>query len=177
MAVVRWWHRCEDSLMARITVISDTHVRSIGELPAGTRRAISEAEMIVHCGDFTGISVVEALQAMPVPFFGVYGNSDPGEVRARLPHEAVLDVEGHRIAVAHPRWGGHPDGMERELIAAYPEADAIVFGHTHEPMVSHVGRTLLLNPGQAYASFMVPASHAILTADADGLLGEVMEPG
>jgi hypothetical protein len=34
--------------------------------------------------------------------------------------------------------------------------------------------TLLLNPGQAYASFMVPASVGILTINEDGVSAEIM---
>ena len=159
--------------MTQVVVIADTHVSSVHELPAEVRRAVEEADWVVHCGDFTRARVVEELAAMDGRFTGVYGNSDPGEVRRRLPHEATLELDGMTVAVAHPFWGEHPDGIEDELVALYPGADAILFGHTHDPAVSRIGGTLLLNPGQAYASFMVPATYAVLTSDTGGLRGEI----
>jgi putative phosphoesterase len=159
--------------MTQVIVIADTHVRSVRELPAEIRRAVETADWVVHCGDFTGGRVVEELLTLDGRFTGVYGNSDPGEVRRQLPHEATLDLDGRTIAVAHPSWGEYPDGIEDELVSLYPGADAILFGHTHDPAVVRIGGTLLLNPGQAYASFMVPATYAVLTSDDEGLRGEI----
>ena len=159
--------------MTEVVVIADTHVSSLRELPGEIRRAAEEADWVVHCGDFTGAGVVEELLALQGRFTGVYGNSDPGEVRRLLRHEATLEMGGKTIAVTHPFWGQHPDGIEEELARLYPGADAILFGHTHAPAVTRIGGTLLLNPGQAYASFMVPATYAVLTWDGGGLRGAI----
>lgn len=61
-----------------------------------------------------------------------------------------------------------------ELTAQFPDSDAILFGHTHEPYNLKVNDTLLLNPGQGYPSFMVPASLGILTVTNEGLRGEIL---
>lgn len=144
------------------------------ELPEGIQQAVRGAEWVVHCGDFTGIGVLEEIKHLTPNFVGVFGNTDPANIRRQLPHQVTLEIEGWRIAVIHPPWGGHPDGLERELARRFPDADAILFGHTHEPCKVKINDTLLLNPGQGYASFMVPASMATLTVSRSELRAELL---
>jgi len=159
--------------LTQILVISDTHVRTVQELSEGILQAVREAEWVVHCGDYVSIAVVDELQRSARRFTGVYGNIDPIEVRHRLASEIIFEVEGKRIAVIHPPWGGPPFGLENELVARFTDVDAILFGHTHEPCNMILEGTLLLNPGQGYKSFMVPASTAILTVSKGELRGEI----
>ncbi len=160
--------------MVRLLVLADTHVRAIDELPREVVRAASESDWLVHCGDYTGTAVIDELRGLTGRFSGVYGNSDPGTVRARLPHELTLEVNGKRLAVAHPCWGAFPDDIADELLVRFAGYDAILFGHTHEPVVARHGTTLLVNPGQAYHSFMVPATMVRLTVTDEGVEGEVV---
>ncbi len=160
--------------MVRLLVLADTHVRAIDELPREVIHAASESAWLVHCGDYTGTAVIDELRGLTERFSGVYGNSDPGTVRARLPDQLTLEVDGRRLAVVHPCWGAFPDGIADELLARFAGYDAILFGHTHEPVVVRHGATLLVNPGQAYHSFMVPATMALLTVSDDGVEGEVV---
>ncbi len=160
--------------MTQILVISDTHVRTLQELPKGILQAIREAEWVVHCGDYESLVVVEELRRLARHFVGVYGNSDRGDVRHQLPPKLTIQVVGREIVVTHPHWGGHPDGLEEELAAQFPHVDAVLFGHTHEPCNLMLNGTLFLNPGQGYPSFMVPASIGILTVSKGGLTGEIL---
>jgi putative phosphoesterase len=158
----------------QILVISDTHVRAFKELPEGIQQAVRRADWVVHCGDFTSMEVLEELRHLSPHFTGVFGNADPANIRQRLPYQAAFEVEGRKIVVIHPHWGGHPDGLEEELALRFPDADAILFGHTHEPCNVKLNNTLLLNPGQGYTSFMVPASLAILTVSRSELRAELL---
>ena len=160
--------------MTEILVISDTHVRTVQELPGGILQAIKQAEWVVHCGDYSSIAVLEELRRLARHFVGVYGNADPGDISRQLPPEVTFQLEGRKIAVVHPHWGGHPDGLEEKLTAQFPHADAILFGHTHEPCNLTLNGTLLLNPGQGYPSFMVPASIGILTVSKQELRAEIL---
>jgi len=160
--------------LTQVLVISDTHVRAFQELPDRIRQAVRETEWVVHCGDFTSMGVLDELRRLASHFVGVFGNADPSNIRHQLSHQAMFELEGRKIVVIHPPWGGHPDGLEKELALRFPDADAILFGHTHEPCNLKLNDTLLLNPGQAYASFMVPASMAILTVSRSELSGEVL---
>ncbi len=160
--------------MVKLLVLADTHVRAIDELPREVVRAAGESDWLVHCGDYTGAAVIDQLRGLAGRFSGVYGNSDPGMVRALLPHQLTLEVNGQRLAVIHPYWGAFPDGLEVELLARFAGYDAILFGHTHEPAVVRHGATLLVNPGQAYHSFMVPATMAWLTISDEGIESELI---
>lgn len=160
--------------MTRILVISDTHVRTVQELPEGLLPAVREVEWVVHCGDYSSMVVVEELRRLARNFLGVHGNGDAGDVIRQLPSETTFKLEGKRLAVLHPVWGGHPDGLEEELVSQFPGVDAILFGHTHEPCNRMVNGTLLLNPGQGYHSFMVPASYGIVTVSQGELKGEIL---
>ena len=160
--------------MSRILVISDTHVRTVQELSKGVLKAIREAEWVVHCGDYVSMAVVKKLRRLARHFVGVYGNADPGDVRRQLPPEVTFEFEGKRIAAIHPYWGEHPDGLEKELAARFPDVDAVLFGHTHEPCNQMLNGTLFLNPGQGYSSFMVSASIGILTVSKGELRGEIL---
>jgi hypothetical protein len=160
--------------LSRILVIADTHLRAAGALSPGLLRAIGEAEYVVHCGDFVNTTVVNELRRLSRHFIGVYGNADPDSVRSMLPAETTFSFGEKNIAVIHPYWGGDGYDLEDELTTRYPRADVILFGHTHEPCNLTMNGTLLLNPGQAYASFMVPASVGILTINEDGVSAEIM---
>ena len=160
--------------MARILEIADTHLRMAGALSPGLLRLISGSDCVVHCGDFVSRTVVDELRRLSRHFVGVYGNADPDDVRSMLPAETTFSFGGKKIAVIHPYWGGDGYGLEEELTIRYPRADVILFGHTHEPCNLTMNGTLLLNPGQAYASFMVPASVGILTINEDGVSAEIL---
>jgi len=163
--------------LTQILVLSDTHARTVQELPKEVMQAIQEAEWVVHCGDYTSIAVVEELRKLARHFVGVYGNADLGDVRRQLPREVVFELEGRKIAVIHPYWGGYPSRLHDDLVTRFPKVDAILFGHTHEPCSLTWDSTLLLNPGQSYPSFMVPASMGILTVNKEGLRGEIVVIG
>ena len=168
------YERLQARVLTQILVLSDTHVRTVHDLPAQVLRAVSEAEWVVHCGDYTRLAVVDELKRLARNFVGVYGNADPGDIRRRLPAEVVIKVEARRIAVIHPAWGGYPDALEESLIERFPDVDAILFGHTHDPCNHRLNGTMLFNPGQGYGSFMVPASIGMLTISKDALTGEIL---
>ena len=163
--------------LTRILVISDTHVRTLQELPEEIQQAIAEAEWVVHCGDYTNMAVVEELQRLAKHFIGVRGNADASNIIRQLPAEVMFEIGGRKIVVTHPNWGGHPDGIEEELYARFPGVDAILFGHTHYPCNLMLNGTLLLNPGQSYPSFMISATIGILTVSKGELRGEISTLG
>ncbi len=163
--------------MTRILVLSDTHIDNVRELPESVIRAVKETDWVVHCGDYTSLAVLDELRSIALRFVGVYGNADTTGIRYQLPFETIFEVEDKKIAVTHPHWGGPPDGLEEKLAKRYPSVDAVLFGHTHEPCVKHMNGVLLLNPGQTFASFLVPASVGILIVDGGELSGEIVTLG
>jgi len=159
--------------MTRIVVISDTHARSVDALPQELLKTVAEGDVVVHCGDYTSIAVLRELETLSKRFIGVYGNIDPREIREALPEKAVFEVEGKKLGVIHPHWGGPPWGIEKDIAHQFSGVDIILFGHTHDLCHKTINNVVFLNPGQAYPSFSTPASLAILTIDEEGIEVEI----
>lgn len=166
-------------MTVRIVVLGDTHCREWEEVHPDIRKAVAEADIAVHCGDFTYMGVVEGMRRNARKAVVVHGNSDQVNVRQAIPYVEVIEVEGKRIGVTHPAWGG-PEFDLRELLPDFPEpVDAILFGHFHETVNEVRDGVLFLNPGQGYVSFMVAATIAVLTIENGNMTAEIrtIEPG
>jgi uncharacterized protein len=98
----------------------------------------------VHAGDLSTASVLdELLQLGPVA--AVHGNVDSPELRRELPEALSLDLEGIALAVVHD--SGPAKGRLERLRARFPEADAVVFGHSHLPLHEEDEGFQIFNPG------------------------------
>ena len=160
-------------MSTRIVVFSDTHCHRWDEVHPDIRVAVAEADIAVHCGDLVRMDVVDGLRGAAKRAVVVHGNSDPPDVRRAIPYVRTLEVEGARIGVIHPAWGG-PEFPPEDLLGDFTEqVDAILFGHTHEPLNEVRDGVLYLNPGQGYPSFMVAATIAVLTIDNGRLEAEI----
>jgi uncharacterized protein len=91
------------------------------------------------------VSVLEELRTIGPPVQAVYGNADEAALRTLLPNELVVEIEDVRIGMVHIP--GPAAGREARLVRRFPGCDAIVFGHTHLPLVDRTGGVWLLNPG------------------------------
>jgi uncharacterized protein len=115
-----------------IALISDTH------MPKGTRRLpdacvgrLKAADLIVHAGDLSRLAVLEELQGYG-EVIAVHGNVDDNDVRQALAETAELEAEGAHIAVIHD--AGPAKGRLTRLRNRFPNADAVIFGHSHQPL-------------------------------------------
>jgi putative phosphoesterase len=132
-------------LSLRLAVIADTH------LPRGERRlpdccvdALRAADLIVHAGDFSGPSVLADLRQLG-PVAAVHGNVDSPELRRELPETISLELEDVVLGVIHD--AGPAKGRLERLRVRFPEADAVVFGHSHMPLHEERGGFQIFNPG------------------------------
>lgn len=116
---------------------------------------------ILHGGDVGKLEILTDLEAL-APVTAVYGNVDPPDVRSRLPQVAQIELDGFAIVVTHGDQLGSP--TPAALHAEFPEAEIIVYGHTHKPLLELVDRTVtVLNPGSAGPlRFDLPVSVGIL---------------
>ena len=78
-------------------------------------RLCTEADLILHGGDFTAASVLDELRALGPPVEAVYGNMDEPALREVLPKERVVEVEGIRIGLVHIPPGPRA-GREERLV-------------------------------------------------------------
>jgi putative phosphoesterase len=146
----------------RLGVISDTH----GLLRPEVFDAFMQVDHILHAGDVGTLDILTELEAL-APVTAVYGNTDDGAIRARLPRVAQLELDGFRIVVTHGDQFGRGVPAEK-FHAAYPDADILIHGHTHIPSLDLVDVVVtLMNPGGAGPRrFDIPASVGILELEA-----------
>jgi uncharacterized protein len=115
----------------QIAIISDTHLpRGRRRLPEACVGRLRAADLILHAGDLMRLSVLRELEAYG-PVVAVHGNVDDGEVRAALPPAASVDSGGVAIGLVHD--AGPAKGRLARLRRRFPDADAVVFGHSHIP--------------------------------------------
>ena len=127
----------------RLGVISDTH----GLLRPEVFDVFREVDHIFHAGDIGSLSLLTELEAL-APVTAVYGNTDDWDVRAKLPRVAQLQLDGFEIVVTHGDQFGSP--TPDALYAAFPDAEIILYGHTHKPLLTLVDLVVtVMNPGAA----------------------------
>jgi hypothetical protein len=129
-----------------VAAISDTHLpRGARRLPEACLERLRTADLILHGGDFSTPAVLEELRAIGPPVEAVYGNADDPALRELLPKELVVEAGGARIGMVHIPGPGA--GREERLVRRFPGCDAVLFGHTHLPVVDRHGEVWILNPG------------------------------
>ena len=130
----------------RLAIVADTHMpKGKRELPERCLAELAAADLIVHLGDFSAASVLERLESLGPPVSAVHGNVDDAELRRRLPAERELELEGVRIALVHD--AGPRRGRLERLRARFPDADAVLFAHSHLPLHEEAGGFQIFNPG------------------------------
>ncbi len=119
-------------------------------------------DLILHAGDVSGPETLAALERI-APVEAVRGDHDRD--LTSLPLSRELTIEGRRIVLVHgnrSRWVEEPQtllwtlslgylhanaSLPRFLRRRFPDADAIVFGHTHRAYMESQNGALLFNPG------------------------------
>lgn len=142
----------------RIGVISDTH----GMLRPEVFEVFEGVDHILHAGDIGPPDILTELEAI-APVTAVYGNTDGFDIRATVPAVARVQLDGFDIVVTHGHQVGRTPTPEA-LHEKYPDADIIIFGHTHRPLLETVDVVVtVMNPGGAGARrFDLPASVGII---------------
>jgi putative phosphoesterase len=157
----------EDLGVTRLAMISDTHLPRGGRaLPAACLEHLRRADAILHAGDLMEASVLDELERIGPPVHAVRGNVDSAELQARLPLTRVVEIEGARIAMVHD--GGPADGRLERLRRRFPDADAVVFGHSHLPLHEERDGFAIFNPGSPTERRRSPRHTMGLATVADG---------
>lgn len=140
----------------KIGLISDTH----GKLRPQVLELFEAVDLILHAGDIGDPDIITELATL-APVHAVHGNTDDWALSRRYGETVDLTVEGVRIIVAHGHLLGAP--TPALLRRSFPDADVVIYGHTHVPLVDRDLRPLIVNPGAAGpARFKLKPSVAIL---------------
>jgi putative phosphoesterase len=159
----------------RLVLVSDTHLPSRAkDVPDEVWAAVEAADVVVHAGDWTSPTALDAFEARSARLLACWGNNDGEELRARLPEVARAEVGGLRFAVVHET--GEARGRERRCDEWFgpgsgDPADVVVFGHSHIPWDSTTpGGVRLLNPGSPTDRRRQPHATYLTAEVADGVL-------
>ncbi|WP_062437323.1 metallophosphoesterase family protein [Herbidospora daliensis] len=127
----------------KIVVLSDTHApRFWKACPPRVAEQLRGADVILHAGDVCAGWVLEELAAF-APVHAVKGNNDGPDVRA--PETLELTLGGLRVAMIHD--SGPAKGRPARMRARFPDADLVVYGHSHIPLDDASGAVHIFNPG------------------------------
>ena len=123
-------------------VLSDSH-GNVDKMARAVER--EKPDGIIHLGDCWR-DAEELHELFPhLPLEQVPGNCDFGRFEAL---ERVLILDDHRVLIAHGHTMGVKTGLLRAQYRALEQnADLLLFGHTHVPLVDASARPMLLNPG------------------------------
>ena len=148
----------------RIAVISDTH----GLLRPEAVAVLGDCEHIIHAGDITDGTVLEALRAI-APLTIVRGNNDRGPWSAGIRSSELIELNGVHMYVVH-------DIADIEIDPVAAGVSVVITGHSHKPSISHRDGVLYLNPGSAGPRrFTLPIAMAELTIDASKVDARIIE--
>jgi len=129
----------------RLALIADTHLpRGVRRLSGRCLEVLRAADLIVHAGDFSQPSVLADLRELG-PVAAVHGNVDAPELRRELPETISLELEDVVLGVIHD--AGPSKGRLERLRARFPDARAVVFGHSHMPLHEERDDFQIFNPG------------------------------
>lgn len=157
----------------KLLLISDTHVpKRARALPAQVLAAVDAADVVIHAGDWVDAATLDLLEQRARRLVGVWGNNDGPELRRRLPEVAHVELGGLRFAVVHET--GPATGREVRAERDHPDADVLVFGHSHIPWDTVSPRGLrLLNPGSPTDRRRQPVCTYLTLEASDGRIADV----
>lgn len=145
-------HGAAEADAQRLLLLADTH----GVVDPRIARLASECDAIVHAGDIGNAGVLRELSGAG-RVLAVRGNNDtvakwPAADRkqlSRLGEEARLDLPGGTLIVVHGDRVLPAARRHAKLRRLYPQARAVVYGHTHRAVCDRAARPWVLNPGAA----------------------------
>ena len=152
-----------------VALISDTHIAGPRrKLPAACVELISTSDLVVHTGDFMTEDVLDELGALGPPVEAVYGNMDTPGLRRRLPAERLVELPGTSLGLIHD--AGPAKGRIERMRHRFPDAAAVVFGHSHMPLHERQQGFQLFNPGSPTERRRAPRHSMGLARVKDGAI-------
>jgi len=147
----------------KVGVIADTH----GLLRPEAIEFLERCDIILHAGDVGNPDILQSLSNI-APTYAIRGNIDKGSWAKELPEKDVLEVENKFFYLIHSI-----DDLDLNPAAA--KFDAIIFGHSHQPISYKKDGVLYFNPGSAgQRRFKLPISIGRITIMKSRLESEII---
>ena len=146
-----------------VGVISDTH----GLLRDEAIQALAGSRRIIHAGDIGNPGILDAL-AKIAPVTAVRGNVDRDRWAGFLPLTETIGVEHATVYVLH-------NLADLDLDPRAAGIQAVISGHSHQPLSEIRNGVLYLNPGSAGPRrFRLPVTLARLHVNGTKLRPELV---
>lgn len=156
----------------RVAVLADTHApRFWKRCPPAVARQLRDVDLVLHAGDVCRASVLDELAAY-APVLAVLGNNDGDDVAAwggGVPEVLETELAGVRVAMLHD--SGAARGRGARLRRRFPDADLVVFGHSHIPWDEVTDGQRAFNPGSPTDKRRQPRPTMGLLRLVDGRVG------
>lgn len=126
-------------------MVGDTHLRAstLDRVPQEVWDLAGAADLILHTGDVVDQAVLDALYGR-APVIAVRGNNDLD--LKTLPETIEHEVAGVAMAMIHD--SGPTRGRHKRMARRFPDADLVLFGHSHAPLIERESDgPWLVNPG------------------------------
>jgi uncharacterized protein len=154
--------------MMKAGILSDTHLTRITpEFRHAVHQCFAECDVIIHGGDIIDTAVLESFPEKTV--YAVHGNCCSTATRTALPEQQSFELAGFQIGLTHGNQLGAD--IESGLIGLFPEADCLIYGHTHRAVCHRVADKLIINPG----SFQITSRYGTACTYAILELGETLK--
>jgi len=146
-------HRLNEHTSVRLGILSDTH----GQLDPRIAQTISDCDVAIHAGDIGDGHILEQLSPRSGLVIAVRGNNDhpwlwSAEHHATLqqiPDEAIVELPGGSVCVSHGDRQWCRENWHLNLRNVYPQARAIIYGHSHHLSCDQEAEPWVINPGAA----------------------------
>ena len=157
-----------NSTNTRLIVLSDSHGK-FSPLEQIVLRHKANADLFIHLGDGMEEWEQVGFYYPEIARMAVRGNCDfcsPEDA------EQLIILGGKRIFFTHGHLYGVKGGTGQLLDAAKEkQADLVLFGHTHEAMLSHPsGELYFMNPGSVARPRSGHASYGVIDITANGVI-------
>jgi putative phosphoesterase len=148
----------------QVGVISDTH----GLVRDEALAALRGSDLILHAGDIGSPQVLSALQGI-APTEAVRGNNDRDEWGRSLPLTQVVEIGRYLVYLLH-------DIADLDIDPAAAGFAAVIYGHSHKPLIDERDGVVYINPGSAGPRrFKLPIAVARIRVSEEGLRAELVE--
>ncbi len=155
----------------KIGIVSDTHSL---ELPQVMLEDFKGVDFIIHAGDFCSLDVLNTFKKIK-DVKAVYGNMDGHDMRQVLPRKQIIPCGKFSIGVFHGE--GAPKMLLEKVQSEFQneKVDAVIFGHSHQPMNEMINGVLYFNPGSPNDTVHAPyRSYGILDVN-DTISGKIIK--
>ena len=156
----------------KLGIISDTH----DNVPL-IEKAVeifndANVDVVIHAGDYVSPFSVKPLLLLECDFLGVWGNNDGDKIALQNMAQGKIEnspfIEsygGKKILIGH-----HLEPLGS--LVSSQDFFLIIYGHTHQPDIKKVGKTLVVNPGECCG--WVYGKATIAVADLDDQIAELI---